>query len=244
MAQAFSKLFRQHTLKDWGSRSKINYVEQYLFDTYFTDSSLSVLEAGTGGGVVSFYLEHEKKFKVVTAFDIIPEMILKAQTTAKSQNSNIHFLEGDACDLSTLQTGQFDYLIYMQQILCMIPQTHLKQALQEAYRLGAPDSIYLFSFLDWDSRWYNPILSFNVNAFRFFKGLPFQKYYLPEVKFHGSINWRFYSKNQHALLWGKKDDLVHLLKSSGFAIEYIYKNESLIHRKDNAHYFVCKKKGY
>lgn len=241
MTKNFSKDFENHTFKDWGTRKRTNSAENYLFNNYFIDNNLSILEAGTGSGICSFYLEDTLNFKNITAFDILPKMIDSAKEKAKVKQSKISFFVGDASNLSSLPSNSFDYLCYLQQILCMLPPNQLNIAMQEAYRLGSKNSIYLFSFLDWKSRWYNPILSLNINLIRFFKGHKIQKKYLPEVKFNKKINWQFYKNNQHPILWGTKKEFIKLLTSNGFKINSFYTDKKITNRKGCGIYFVCSK---
>ncbi|GAA4282102.1 class I SAM-dependent methyltransferase [Gaetbulibacter aestuarii] len=241
MESSFSNDFIDHTISDWAGRKEPNIVEKYLFENYLENSELSVLEAGTGAGVLSFCLEKKFGFKNITAFDIIPKMIKKAQDKAKKQKSNIKFMVANACHLQSLKSGQFDYLIYLGQILSMVPEEQLNLALEEAYRLGSKNSTYFFSFLDWGSRWYNPILSFNINLARLLTGRPIKKYYIPEIKYKGSINWHFYENEQHALLWCKKDRIIRKLKLAGFNVKKIYYESDITNKKGTAFYFVCNK---
>ncbi|OMP30681.1 hypothetical protein BKM32_10610 [Mangrovimonas sp. DI 80] len=241
MSYPFSKSFEAHTLKNWAGRSKINNVERYLLSKYFDNNQASVLDAGTGAGILPFHLEQERGFKNITAFDIIPQMIEIAKSKAIEKQSNINFLISDASDLKGIESNQFGYLCYTQQILSMVPKNRLKPALQEAHRVGKKDCTLIASFLDWNARWYNPILNFNTNAARFIQGKPLQNKYLPEVNFNGRLNWKFYSKEQHPLLWAKKSEIINLLHDCGFKIKSFYTEEDLTNKKGYTFYFVCTK---
>ena len=140
----------------------------------------------------------------IAAFEIIPYMIQKAKTKAKSKKSNIQFYLDDASDLNRFKDNEFDYLLYLGQVLSMVPKANLNDALLEAFRICKPNGTFILSFMDWDSRWYNKLLSFNINFFRILTGRKIQKYYLPELKFHNRINWKFYKKEQHPILWVRK----------------------------------------
>ena len=237
----FPLWFTEKVIEDWGDRTDISKLENYLLSKYLTNSSLAVIEAGTGAGVLSFFIEESLKFDKITAFDIIPEMIDRALIKSKEKKSNIHFTYGDASNLKNFKPNEFHYMVYLQQILSMIPCDRLDHALNRAHNIGTADGIFIFSFLDWDSRWYNPIVSFKINLVRFLSGRKIQKYYLPELKFNSRLNKEFFKKNQHSIFWAKKKHLVQLLNNAGFKIEVCYKEEELTKFKGRALYFICKK---
>ncbi|MGJ5643151.1 class I SAM-dependent methyltransferase [Formosa sp. S-31] len=237
----FSKTFESHTLKYWSNRKNINKAEQYIFSKYLKNKNNSILDAGTGSGILAFYFEQALGFKNIVAFDIIPKMIDIAKEKASIIKSNINFQVADASSLQTLKDESFDYLCYLQQIICMVPQSKLNDALKEAHRLGKKDSLYFFSFLNWNSRWYNPFLSFALNSTRFLKGNPFQKYYLPEVKLKGKLNLDFFKSDQHPILWIKKNDIEKLLHKNGFSIESIFTEYELTNKKGSNIYVICSK---
>jgi ubiquinone/menaquinone biosynthesis C-methylase UbiE len=241
MTNKFSNTYKEQVLNNWIGRSQLNHQEKYLFKTYMTDNSLPVLEAGTGNGILSFYLEQQYGFNDIIAFDIIPEMVLEAKRKAKVNKSQIRFVEANASEMTCFSDGNFQYLVYLQQVLCMIPQDKLEITLDEAYRIGSADATYLFSFLDWNSRIYNPLLSFIINTLRVFNRRPFQKYYIPEIKGQNRFNWGFYKKRQHSILWVKKRDIMKKLESKGFQVISFYEEETITKQKGTAFYLVCKK---
>jgi ubiquinone/menaquinone biosynthesis C-methylase UbiE len=242
MKHNFSKKFEEHVIKGWENKSDIGYKLDEFISQYVTDRTASVVEAGTGAGVLSFYLEESLKFENIKAFDILPYMIEKARIAAEQKKSNIRFYVEDASNLSCFEKDEFHYLLYLGQILSMVPKDDLNNALLEAYRICDPKGTFILSFMDWDSRWYNKLLSFNINFMRVLTGRKIQKYYLPELKFHNRINWKFYHKEQHPILWVRKKHMVEKLQKIGFKIEAIYKEAELTKNdKGLSLYFVCKK---
>ena len=76
-------------------------------------------------------------------------MIDNANKNGKKKNSAIKFVVADATDLSDFTSNTYDYLIYLQQVLCFIEDEQLfRNALSEAYRIAKKDSIVIFSFLE------------------------------------------------------------------------------------------------
>ncbi|WP_185956460.1 class I SAM-dependent methyltransferase [Changchengzhania lutea] len=242
MTNTFSKKFEEQVIDAWGNRKDLSKIEKYLLPKYLTNNKLKVVEAGTASGIFSFYIEEQLGFKNIKAFDLIPKMIELAREKALAKKSKIDFVQADASNLNCFENNYFDYLVYLGQILCMVPKAYLSKSLNEAYRIGKKDSTYIFSFLDWNSRWFNPILSKVVNLVRFLNGIKTEKYYIPQVKtVDRSINWKFYKKEQHGILWIKKNAAIKLLKKTGFKIVKIYDEEELTHYRGVAFYIICKK---
>ena len=133
-------------------------------------------------------------------------------------NSLINFKTADATDLIDYDANDFDYLIYLQQVLCFIDKENLSKALKEAYRIGKQDSIYIYSFLNWNSKFYNPILSILVNFFRILRAEKTGKYKLPWLNIDEKFNWKFLNKNQPQNLWFKEKHIIDILKKNGFSI--------------------------
>lgn len=239
--ELYSESFIEKTYADWNSREDVNNLESFLLSKYLKNNALSVLEAGTGSGVISFFIEEKLKFKDITAFDIIPEMIDRANERSKQKESEIEFITDDASKLENLKLKHYDYLVYLQQILSIVPEERLDLALNNAYKVGNDESTYIFSFMDWNSRWYNPILSFNVNFFRLVTGRKIQKYYLPQLKFNGKLNKRFFKKDQQGIFWGKKEKIISKLHKAGFKIDSFYKESEITNATGTTFYFLCKK---
>jgi ubiquinone/menaquinone biosynthesis C-methylase UbiE len=242
MANSFSQDFEHQVVEGWSNRTEISNTEAYLLPKYLKNNTLKVLEAGTGAGVFSFYIEEELGFTHVKGFDVLSKMIEIASFNASKRNSKVVFFQADAANLEAVGDSEFDYLIYLGQILSMVPKSLLENSLSEAYRIGNDKATYIFSFLDWDSRWYNPLLSLVINTFRLFRGEKIEKYYLPEIKTPDrSINWRFYKKKQQGILWVKNKHAIGSLKKVGFNIIKSYQEEELTNYKGRAIYIICEK---
>lgn len=208
-----------HDLFDrWANEQGIIAAEALLIRTYFTDFTKSVLEAGTGGGRIAFYLE-QLGFKDIQAFDIVPKMIVHARELAEKKQSAVQFQVANAADLSIYPDQQFDYLIYPQQVLCFIEnRTLFHKALREAYRVAKPGSVCVFSFLDYDARWYNPLLSTMLTILRKVRHEKSSKYDLPWLKLNGAANKKFFHKHQPTLYWIRRHAILNELQQIGFKV--------------------------
>ncbi|GGD41109.1 class I SAM-dependent methyltransferase [Muriicola marianensis] len=239
----YSEEFENQVVKVWKDRENLYGAEKVLLDKFLKDKKAKICDAGTGSGRIAFYLE-EEGFEDIHGFDLSKRMIDEAEKKAGINTSKIGFRHADACDLSLYPDNHFQYLVYLQQVLSMIPEDQLGEALREAFRIGQPGSIYIFSFMDWRARKYNPLLSLIVNSVRFFTFRKTSKYYLPELTLNGRFNKGFLSRNQHPIWWPKMEMVIPMLEETGFEIVTTHKqNEVSSGGKEYAFYLICSKKG-
>lgn len=236
-------LYSTELFEQWTTRKDLNPTENYFLNKYLTDTSKNVLEAGTGGGIISFEIE-KKGFSNIQAFDIVTSMITCAKEKAIQKESKIIFSVSDASFLDEYKTNQFDYLVYLQQILCFVPEHNFLEALHESYRVAKINGIVIFSFLDYDSRSFNSILSLIVNFLRKIRGEKVLKYYLPWLKIGEKFNWKIFHKNQAQIFWIKRDYILNKLQELGFEILEIKNDFEIENQKNTARgmlYIICKK---
>ena len=244
MGNLNAELYSKELLDYWVNRNKLISAEKYLLNKYLIDPTKNVLEAGTGGGRISFYIEG-MGFQNISSFDIVPEMINHAKKIAQTKNSNIEFEIADAVNLSKYKNETYNYLIYLQQVLCFIPKTNLfSDALKESYRVAKKNAIVIFSFLDFDSRVYNSSLSLIINFLRKIRREETSKQQLPWIKIKNKFNWKLLNKNQAITYWLKKDEIISELESIGFSILEA-KNANQLNSNSKTRkgmlYIVCKK---
>jgi ubiquinone/menaquinone biosynthesis C-methylase UbiE len=223
----------------WSKKEQLLDIETYFINKYLKNKQSKLIEAGTGGGRLIFNIE-SLGFTNIEAFDFAENMIAYCNEKKERLGSSIDFKVADATDLKTFKSESYDYLIYLQQILCFIDFENLPKALNEAHRLGKDSSIYLFSFLNWESKVYNPLLSYVVNFFRILRGEKVSKFKLPWLNINGSINWKFLNKNQPQNIWFKEQDIIDILEQSGFSIIEIKSRLKSDDRNGHLH-FACKK---
>lgn len=237
-------LYSNELFEEWSHREQLLPAEEYLLKKYLVDKSKEVLEAGTGGGSISFYIE-KMGFEHITAFDFVPKMIEHAKAVAQERNSSINFEVNDATNLADYDNESYTYLIYLQQVLCFIePKELFLQGIKEAYRILKKDGVVVFSFLDFDSRPYNSALSKTLDILRKLRNEKRSSQYLPWLRIGSSFNRNLLSSNQAVSYWVKKDDIIFDLENIGFSILEA-KNTNQIH-SDNTQrkgmlYIVCKK---
>ncbi len=230
-------------LDNWRKRANENLIpaERYLIEKYLTDKSRNVIEAGTGGGRIAFNIE-KLGFKNIWGFDYIPEMIEYAKITAGLNNSGIHFLQGDAVDLSKFDNDKFFYTIYLQQVISFIPHHSIQKAIDESYRVTAPDGTAIFSFLYYNGKRRNRYLSFFLKIIRLFQGDELSPQQLPWLIINHKINWKFFLKNQPVNYWFRKDEIISMLTNAGFEIRELKTSGEILNLKNkNAGmiYAVC-----
>ena len=221
-------IYSNEELKRWTERLGLLEKEEYFIDKYIKNYG-TLIEAGTGGGRIS--LEIDKKYPKldIIAFDFVRDMI----ESAKTKSSKIDFRVNDASELSEFDNNSFDFAIYLQQIVSLVPLELMPKVINESYRLLKKGGIIIFSFLSYDGRKINPILSFFVNIFRILRGDKWEKQRLPWLKLSNKLNFKFFTKNQATTYWFYKKEIENILESIGFTI--------LETEVDNMIYIVCKK---
>jgi len=239
-----AELYSNELLSDWTNRINLISAEEYLLNKYLTNKTENVLEAGTGGGRIAFNIE-KIGFKNISAFDVVPEMIENAKLIAKKENSNIDFKIADAKSLNEYKSDTYHYLIYLQQVLCFISDADsFSDSLKEAYRILRKEGIVIFSFLDMESRFYNYLFSYFINALRFIRKEKVRKYHLPWIIINKKINKNILNKDQPVTYWVKKDRIISKLQEIGFSILEA-KNSNQLHSDTRTRkgmlYIVCKK---
>jgi hypothetical protein len=238
----FPDKFEQEVYRGWAEKTGyVTNAEKYIFKNYLS-SSLKTIEAGTGGGRISFYLEKEMNFDDIIAFDLVPQLIERCEQRAIDWNSKVKFIIADVSNLNGFNNIKFDNILYTGQVLSMLPEQNLQEALLEAHKLGHEDSSYIFTFMDWDTRWYNFILSLALNSVRFLKNIKMQWYYIPEVRQNNRLNQDFFNKNGHSILWIKTKHAKKRIEDAGFTIKSCYsENQFGRTRAGAAIFFVCSK---
>lgn len=239
-----NKLYSNELLEDWVNRENLIPAEEYLLDKYLKDDTKQVIEAGTGGGRIAFHVE-KMGFNSIQAFDYVPEMIIKAREKSEQKKSKINFFVADATDLSVLPDEEYDYLIFLQQVLCFIEdEKQFQKALSEAYRIAKKGSITIFSFLDYDSRLVNIPLRILLGVLRKIRKEKIPVEYLPWLKIGKTFNRNLLSKGQALTHWVKREKIIKDLTNTGFKIVEV-KNASQINHYSKSRkgmlYIVCTK---
>lgn len=240
-----ASLYANELLEEWSKKDHLLIAEDKLLSKYVVDKTKTILDVGTGGGRLAFYLEN-LGFYNISAFDIVPEMIIQAKSVAKTKNSTIEFIVADAAKLSVYNDNQFDYLLYLQQVLNFIPEDNLfNEALIESFRIAKKDAIALFAFLDYESRLFNKPLNVFLNFLRFIRKEKKGNHCLPWIKINNKFNWKLFNKSQACALWVKRDDILIKLKSLGYTILEVNNANQLLDsnssKRNGMLYVVCKK---
>ena len=232
-------LYSEQLFKVWTEKNDLLPIESYFIKKYLSNIEGKVIEAGTGGGRIIFEIE-KLGFSKLEAFDYVENMIAFCKKKKNKLNSAINFKTNDATNLISYNNKEFDYLIYLQQVLCFVDKDLLPKALKEAHRIGKKNSTYIFSFLNWHSKFYNPILSFLVNFFRGLRNEKTCKYKLPWLIIDGKFNWKFLNKNQPQNIWFKENEIITILENNGFSILEVKTQIESSNKPQHIH-ITCKK---
>ncbi len=238
-------LYTNELINDWVNREEIIEAETYFITKYLSNKDGHVIEAGTGGGRLSFFIER-LGFKSIDAFDYVPEMINCADEKKAKINSAVHFEVADATGLSKYTDNTYDYLIYLQQVLCFIEDELLfDKSIKEAYRIARTGGIGIFSFLDYDTRKVNSIMRIALIIIRKIRGERISSCYLPWLKINNKFNFKLFSKNQAQTYWIRKNEIIEKLEQTGFKILEVKNanqiNNPLSTKRKGMLYLVCMK---
>lgn len=112
-------LYSNRLFKIWAQNQGLLDTEKYPVNTYLLNKNGRIIEAGTGRGRIIFEVE-KLGFSELQAFDFVKSMIDPSNSKKISLNSNVEFKVADASNLDLYKSGNFDYLIYLQQVLCFL----------------------------------------------------------------------------------------------------------------------------
>ena len=232
-------VYANEELESWIDRSGLIEQEKYLISKYLQNRG-KLIEAGTGGGRIALEIDKEYDSLEIMAFDFVGEMI----ENAKIKSDKINFEVADASDLSFLKDESFDFAIYLQQIVSLVPYPLITLVLSEAFRILKKDGLIIFSFLYFEGRAINPFLSFIINTIRVFRGERYQQGSLPWLKLSGKPNYKLFRRNQAMTYWFKKEEIIKILENTGFKIIEVTTSRQIQKRLSGADgmlYIVCKK---
>ncbi len=239
------EIYSNQEFKGWAEKGNGELIpaEKYLISKYLKNPGGRVIEAGTGGGRIAFNIER-MGFLEITAFDYVPAMIEMAELNKQRRKSNVKLLVLDAANLNSIDSNSFDYLIYLQQVVCFIPGENREQSIKESYRIAKDGAISIFSFLLWEGRILNIAISYFLNTLRFFRGEPISIQTLPWLKFNNKFNRSFLNKGQATNYWFRRDEIISILKRTGYTILENKTAAEILnsgHRNSKMLYVVCRK---
>jgi SAM-dependent methyltransferase len=201
----------------WLDLEKLWPSEEYLIKKYL-NPDLGVVEAGVNGGRILFKLQ-QLGFTKLAGFDYVPNLIAKA--IERNPDRTIDFQVQDAIELA-YQDRQFDQIIYLQQIICLIEKRADRlNAVQESYRILKQDGIGLFSVLSFESRSSSAIYAIYFKYLTFLRklrGKDLSIQYLPWLKLGGKFNFNALLDRPPYTYWYQVTEIYELLKSVGFEI--------------------------
>jgi ubiquinone/menaquinone biosynthesis C-methylase UbiE len=128
------ELYSNKLFKVWVDKYNLIPLEEYFFKKYLLNKNGKVIEAGTGGGRLIFEIE-KLGFKKLDAFDYVNNMINFCKEKKKQLKSRVNFKVAEVNDLSHYNSLDFDYLIYLQQVLCFIDKEDLVKRIELEKRI-------------------------------------------------------------------------------------------------------------
>lgn len=186
--------------------------------------SFRLIEAGTGSGRIFFRIREKYPDSSVhiDAFDFMPEFVETVRRYNNKYAHGINFFVADISDLSLLGDNTYDIVLCLQQIISFIPSSLMIAALSECYRICKPNGTVAFSFLDYDSRWFNKFLSGIFYCLRLLRKSGLSKFDLPYLHLNHKINLSMFAKDQATCHWFKRKNLEIKLVDAGFRnVEFV-----------------------
>lgn len=233
-------VYEIHDFDQWVHRQGLIREEAFFLSKYLLDKEAKILEAGTGGGRISFALE-EQGYSNLTAFDFVEPFIEAAKM--KNSTTKINFCVADATNLQLFDNNTFQQVIYLQQIISIIPSHVIEDALLEAKRVLEEEGIAIFSFLNWSGRSYNAFISLITNFFRILRREPLSIQQLPWLKLGGKFNWKFLFAKQSTTYWFTIEEITTKLEQLGFKILEVKTSSDFTQSiSEGMIYIVCQKK--
>jgi len=206
--------------------------EKYLIEKYLTNKDARVLEAGCGAGRISFNIE-KYGYKNIDAFDFSEFMVERAKNVQLELDSKINFFIANAVDLINIKSNQYDYAIYLQQIISFTPYPENLKALEESFRILKQNGYILFYFNCYEGRKYNQLLSLILSFLRLFRRENLSNQSLPWLKLGGKFNWELLRKNQPTIYWFRKKEIITIIEKIDYAIVEVLNPGTL--------FIVCRK---
>jgi SAM-dependent methyltransferase len=211
------QVYSEPEFEHWAKLEEVDEAERYLIDNHL-NKQRRTLEAGTGGGRLLLAMQ-ARGFSDLHGFDFVPGLIEAARR--RDSSGSIDFQVQDATRLS-YSDESFDQIVYLQQILCLIPgEAERTAALREAYRILRPGGKAVFSFLSFDSRrrslFYRPLIGY-VRILRTMTRNPTSIQNLPWLKLGGKVNWNALLDRTPYVYWFRAGEAEDFLVSAGFKI--------------------------
>lgn len=196
--------------------------EEYIVIPFKSGCNPRILEAGTGSGRISFRIK-EKADIYIDAFDLLPSFIEQAEKNKVKSGLDIHFYVKDAVNLAGFTDNGYDVLIYLQQILSIIPKSELHSALSECARVCKPGGLLILSYANYDGRGADRLLSSLLSVIRFFRKDSLSSQELPHLHTNNKkgkrvINLSYLGSNQSIVYWFRKIEIEDALFAAGFDV--------------------------
>lgn len=223
MKRQNSDIFDDEEFGLWSRTGKLDAQEQQMFEKHLfkLPPNTRILDVGTGGGRFLFAL-YLRGFQRLSGIDTSARMIETAQArfSALAAADCVHFSVQDATRMNFADQSQ-DVVIALQQLASLIedPAARLR-VFSELARVLLPGGLLIASFLNWDARWYNPLLAGALLPLKILKGelSRLRKNYLCWLRLGNRANFAYLWTKQPYVYWFHGDEIDNLLSMAGLEI--------------------------
>ncbi|PMH21858.1 class I SAM-dependent methyltransferase [Vibrio breoganii] len=145
------ELIAQYTGANEDERLTRQYIAQIEFDTTmhklspYLSSGKSVCELGAATGRYS--LNFAKIGCDVTAVELAPDQVSILKTKAKTENITLKVFEGNACDVSFIESNSQDVCVILGPLYHLKTQLEREQAIQEVLRILKPNGVMAIAYI-------------------------------------------------------------------------------------------------
>ena len=236
MASFNYELFDREKFEEWSNLHALHKDEIAFFERHLCDipRNAHILDIGTGCGRFIFGLL-PYGFRHFSGIDMSKKLIEVARGRRQELQveCEIDFSIQNASDLAFADYSK-DVVIACQQIYCLIEERdERKKALSEAYRVLEPGGVILLSVLNWEGRWYNPLIAAAVAPFKILKRewKRLNRQYLCWLNLGFWSNFKGLFGRQPYTYWYRRNEIEGELVEAGFSILDVASAKMLVEKQ-------------
>lgn len=200
-----------------------NYEEVLLDNLLRADTEKRILEAGTGAGRVSAFLQKNNQKLIIDAFDSSKLLL----DVAKKENSKygINFFYDDITKLKNIPKGiKYDYAIYLGQVISFVDLENQKIALKKLLKYLKKDGILYISLCNHNTSIFIYIRNLITIIIKTLFTFKYDFHLIPRFRVTGTK----FTLSRDFSWWHNRKTVIKLFEDSGFNINKLYLRKDLL----------------